>query len=275
MKLTILIDNNTFIDEYLLGEPALSIFIEEDNKKILFDAGYSDAFIKNAVKLNKNLKDLDYLIFSHGHNDHTWGLVPLTELYTESYNSNKPVILAHPLAFNSKYIKQTEGVGSKLSIDKLQNYFDFNLTKSPFWITDKFVFLGEIPRNNDFECRIPIGKVKTDSGLQDDFLLDDSALVYKSQQGLVIITGCSHSGICNIIDYAKKVCNESKIVDIIGGLHLLKTENQYMSKTLNYLKSCDIAKMHPCHCTDLQAKISLSSICNIQESASGLILEYN
>ncbi len=72
MRLTVLVDNNTFIDQYLLGEPAVSYYIEAENKKILFDVGYSDVFLQNAAKLGIDLTQLDMLVFSHGHLDHTW-----------------------------------------------------------------------------------------------------------------------------------------------------------------------------------------------------------
>ena len=74
MKLKVLMDNNTYIDEYVLGEPALAFYIEVNNLKILFDTGYSDALIKNAQKYNINLASLDYIVLSHAHNDHTRGL---------------------------------------------------------------------------------------------------------------------------------------------------------------------------------------------------------
>lgn len=73
MKLTVLVDNNTFVDEYLIGEPGVSYYIECDGKKILFDLGYSDVFLKNAQTLKIDLSDIDDLVISHGHNDHTWG----------------------------------------------------------------------------------------------------------------------------------------------------------------------------------------------------------
>ncbi len=104
--------------------------------------------------------------------------------------------------------------------------------------------------------------------------MDDSALVYKSKKGMVIITGCSHSGISNIIEYAKKVCRMEKILDVIGGFHLLNTKRKILQKTIEYLKSCSIMDFYPCHCTDLKAKIELGKHFTIQEVGSGLILKY-
>ena len=74
MKLRVLEDNNTFIDEYYLGEPAVSYYIENENEKILFDTGYSDAFIQNAKKMSIDLNQVQKIVLSHGHNDHTGGL---------------------------------------------------------------------------------------------------------------------------------------------------------------------------------------------------------
>ena len=74
MEITFLVENNSRIDRYLLAEPALSIFIETEGKKILFDCGYSDVFIKNALKLSVNLEYITDIVISHGHDDHTGGL---------------------------------------------------------------------------------------------------------------------------------------------------------------------------------------------------------
>ena len=77
MKLTVLVDNNTLIDRYFLAEPGLSFLIEDGDTVVLFDTGYSDIFLKNAWKIGLSLTNIDYLVLSHGHLDHTWGLEPL------------------------------------------------------------------------------------------------------------------------------------------------------------------------------------------------------
>lgn len=141
-------------------------------------------------------------------------------------------------------------------------------------ITNNLCFLREIPRINDFEAKNPCGVIIKKGKTLPDYLIDDSALVYKSSKGLVIILGCSHAGICNIIEYSKKICRKTKIMDIAGGFHLLNVKKRTMDKTIEYLKSCNLRGFHLCHCTDLQAKIELGKHFLIKEVGSGLILEY-
>ena len=99
--MTVLMDNNTLIDRYFLAEPGVSYLIEVDGKKILFDVGYSGAFITNARKLAIDLLDVGFVVLSHAHLDHTWGLIPLVRLYTEALIEGlpykKPTLVTHPM----------------------------------------------------------------------------------------------------------------------------------------------------------------------------------
>ena len=273
-----MVDNNTLIDRYFLGEPGVSYLIQDAGRKILFDVGYSDVFIKNAQKMNIHFRDLDYLVISHGHFDHTWGLSYLISYYTEAsiekIDSAKPTVIAHPYSFLAKKIKGLKQIGSIISQEELKKHFKIKLSKEPLWLTERLVFLGEIERKNDFEAKNPIGKVVKDDFEEDDCLIDDSALAYRSAKGLVIITGCSHSGICNIVEYAKKICRGDRIIDIVGGFHLLNPEKKQLEGTLKYLEKIKPREVHACHCTDLKSKIALSRVTNLKEVGVGQILEY-
>jgi 7,8-dihydropterin-6-yl-methyl-4-(beta-D-ribofuranosyl)aminobenzene 5'-phosphate synthase len=278
MKITVLVDNNTIIDRYFLGEPGVAFLVQEGDRKVLFDTGYSDIFISNAKKLGIDLNDLYYVVISHGHNDHTWGLVPLIRLYTEARSEgrkmDRPVLLAHEQAFEAKYYGD-ETIGSMLSAKALEEHFEMRLGREPFWITDKLVFLGEIERTNSFENRKPVGKHSSLGFMKDDYVMDDTAMAYRSSEGLVIITGCSHSGICNIIEYAKKVTGEDRIADIVGGFHLLDPDTEQLEKTKAYMRQAGVCIMHPCHCTDFKSKLALSEVAEIKEVGVGLVLEYD
>jgi len=278
MKLTVLIDNNTLIDRYFLGEPGVSYLIEDEGKKVLFDVGYSDAFITNARKLSMDLLDVDFVVLSHGHLDHTWGLIPLIRLYTEGMieklQVKKPTLVTHPLTLSSRTLGDLPEIGFLLSEDKLSGYFDVELSREPVNLTERLVFLGEIERTNEFEAKNPIGRI-LDSGVEkDDFLVDDSALAYKSSAGLVIITGCSHAGICNIVEYARKVCSDERVVDIVGGFHLLDPSVEQLEGTIEYMESLCPGSVHACHCTDLNSKIALSRVVDLKEVGVGITLKY-
>ena len=103
LSLTVLVDNNTITDHYFSGEPGLSFLITTQGKKILFDTGYSDLFLKNAQGLGEDLLDLDMVVFSHGHLDHTGGLPDLVRHLTRAIIEEIPVriptVIAHPFAF--------------------------------------------------------------------------------------------------------------------------------------------------------------------------------
>ncbi len=269
MKISVLVNNNTLIGKPFLSEHGLSFYIETDSKKILFDCGCSDIFLKNAKLMNIDASNITHIIFSHGHYDHTGGIKYLLPLL-----KNRPTLIAHPQLFCQKIYKE-KSTGITITKKEAEKRCNIQLSKDPIWITDKLVFLGEIEQTNDFENKKPMGKVVCNNIEKDDYQLDDTALAYKSPNGLIIITGCSHSGICNIVSYAKKVCNENKIVDIIGGFHLVKTKKDYMQQIITFLKNENIDCIYPAHCTDLQAKAKLFQHFTVQEVGSGMLLQYD
>lgn len=147
MKLTVLIDNNTYIDEYYIGEPALSYYIEDENERLLFDTGYSDAFIRNAQAMNIDLSAISTLILSHGHNDHTGGIKYLMNQYPDC-NCR---IVAHPDVFKKRIYNELH-IGSPLAEKDVKKMMNLHLTKQPVKVSKNITFLGEIPMMNDFEA---------------------------------------------------------------------------------------------------------------------------
>ena len=278
MKIKVLIDNNTLVDRYFLGEPGVCYYLECEGKKMLFDLGYSHAFLDNGIKMGIDFLDLDAIVISHSHLDHTWGMEPLLKHFNEALMEGRtykrPSLIAHPDIFVPRSFNGMDEFGMNVSADKVFKYMEDNLTKEPIWITENLVFLGQIPRFNDFESKESIGKIIVDNSPKDDFSLDDSALCYKTENGLVIITGCSHSGICNIMDYAKKVCGDDRIFDVVGGFHLQNPTDIQLNGTLEYFQESNIKSIHACHCTDLKSKIALSNVVEIAEVGVGLELVY-
>ena len=279
LTLTVLVDNTTLTDHDFCGEAGLSFFIETAAKKILFDTGLSGLFLTNAEKMKLSLQDLDFLILSHGHIDHTGGLAGLVRHLAGATSKGSrprvPQLIAHPRCFWPKE-KDGRNNGSTISEEEIRRQFPASLSEKPVWITDDLVFLGEIPRRFGFE-QVDTGKRMIhcpDGNIEPDCLLDDTALAFRSAEGLVIITGCSHAGICNITEYAREVCGERRVADIIGGLHLLSPGPKQLAKSGKYLNRLHLNALHACHCTSLMAKLALAGYCPMQEAGVGMKIEW-
>ena len=273
LSLTVLMDNTVPGDQDLQGEAGLSFLLETAEKKILFDTGLSGLFLANAEKMGIGLQDLKYLVLSHGHIDHTGGLPALARhLDCVAPRGNKPGIplVAHPRCFWQKD-KDGRLNGSCMTEEEARGQFIVTLSDKPVWITDDLVFLGEVPRNFPFEQTDPGKRLirHPDGSWEPDRLLDDSALAFRSREGLVIITGCSHAGICNITEYAREACGESRVAGIIGGLHLISPGMRRLKMTGEYLQKLQVPALCASHCTSLAAKLGLAKYCPVQEVGVG------
>ena len=289
MKIRVLVDNNTLIDRYFVGEPAVCYYIEMDGMRILFDTGYSDVFLKNAGAMGMDMKDITHIVLSHGHNDHTGGLSHVCADCMGIHHPRPDIrLVAHPGCFEPK-VCDGEDIGSPWGRNVAETCFSYIPAVKPWFLSENCVFLGQIPRENGFEGRDAIGvrkpwdggcgdaggqgkqcvNAQTDDSWQQDTLEDDSALVCKAEHGLFIITGCSHSGICNIVDYAVKVCGESRIVGILGGFHLFDVDNR-LEQTIRYLERMGVKTLYPCHCVSLKAKIKMAETLNVSEVGVGM-----
>ena len=276
MQITVLVDNATLIDRYFLSEPALSLLIEDAGRKVLFDCGYSGVFLDNARKMGARLSDLDAVCLSHGHLDHTWGLEALTrhlcEERLEGRPCSRPALVAHPAAFRSIRDGDNPELGPLLEPGKLSRHFALKLSASPLPIGERLLFLGEIPRRHAFEVSPGIGAKEGNDG--PDLLPDDSALVWRGDDGLVVVTGCSHAGICNIVDHAVALTGETRIQDVIGGLHLLSPSTERLNGTVAHLRALAPQRLSPCHCTDLRSKVALAGAAPLREVGVGLTVSY-
>ncbi len=259
MKISILVENSA--GGRFAAEHGLSYYIQYNDFKLLFDTGYSDIFLQNAQKLGTNLDKVENVVLSHGHWDHGDGLIHL---------KNKKLI-CHPHAFIKRFKKSdhTE-VGLNRDWEYYNNHFKLISTRLPYNLTDDIIFLGEIPRLNDFEAQ---STTFVDAKDNDDFILDDSALVFKQNDSIAIITGCSHSGICNIIEYAKKITGIEKVELVMGGFHLKEQDNQLL-KTIEYFKDNKIKRIFPSHCTQLPALTAFYQEFGILQLKAGMIVDY-
>lgn len=268
MKLSILVDNNSYVGEYFLAEPALSFLIEDGDFRLLFDTGYSDAFIRNAKAMGIDLRQLDAIVISHGHEDHTRGLEYLAQLG----DFQETPLYAHPLAFNKKDY-QGQDAGSLLSADQVTGLFDLRWEKAPLALSEHLTYLGEIPLLLDFEPRQVIGDIEIEGLWQKDYGYDDTALVYDHGLSLTVITGCAHAGLCNTIEYAQQVLKK-KVKRVIGGFHLLEVDDR-LKATVDYLMDNHIEELYPSHCVSFPARAYMHARTPIRDTWTSMRLAFD
>ena len=258
MKISILVDNTSGVTTK--AEFGLSFFIEHNGNRILFDAGQTDLFLSNAKVMNLNVYLADYIVLSHGHFDHGDGLE-----HMEGGN-----LVCHPGCFVKRYGKTSKNfIGLKLSRDEIASRLNLITSAKPIELFEGAYFLGEIPRISNFESKT------TPFALEDgshDFVMDDSALAFKCDKGLFVVTGCGHSGIVNTLEYAKKVTGIEKIYGLIGGFHL-KENNRQTKETIAYLKNNEVEHVYPTHCTALPAMVEFFKAFRIAQIKTGDTIE--
>lgn len=217
-------------------EHGLSILIKYKGKTILFDTGTSNLFLQNSEKLRIDIEKADTVVLSHGHFDHGNGL---------EYLNNKTLI-CHPGCFIKRYRKaDNKYIGLSMQRREIKSKFNLITSKKPYQISNEIIFLGEVPRLNNFEAQ---STTFNKEFLVEDFVMDDSGLAIKTGKGLVVVSGCAHAGICNMVEYAKIITGIKQVYAVIGGFHL-KFMNKQTKSTIDYFKKEKIQKLFPMHCT--------------------------
>lgn len=252
------LSENTAARLSLLAEWGLSILIEADGYQILLDTGQSFSAVYNAITLGIDLSRIDKIVFSHGHLDHTGGLLHILKMVR-----GKVEIVAHPDIWGLKYVgrpdRTMEYIGVPFPKESAETLgASFNLTREPVWISENIVTSGEIPMITEYEKIDSMLYVKEKGELKPDPLWDDQALFIKSEKGLIIILGCVHRGIINTIKYAQKLTGMEQIYAVIGGTHLVSASPQRVDLTIAELLSFGIQRLGVSHCTGLPVATMLA-----------------
>lgn len=303
LQITTLIENMQDDAEELICEHGLSLYIEFGGKRILFDTGQSGDFLKNAKKLGKSVQDVDYIVISHGHYDHSGGLPKLMEepettgasglfeepgttgasglfetqatspkgipmyIGAEFFDEKYKLLSDGTYRYNGNPFKENDLPTEKLSLHKItgdityleediilfknfQNRTDFERLNPKF-----FVKRSENGVKKDASCGLETNaekKVFADAPVGENYELDDfrdeMALGLCTSKGLVLIVGCSHVGIVNILQTVKERI-DLPIYSVLGGTHLVEADEGRLIKTVEAMKTLGLQQIAVSHCT--------------------------
>ncbi len=252
MKITVLMENSVgvFIPQGLVGEHGLSLWIEYNGHKLLFDTGQTGKVVENALRLGIDLREAEAIVLSHGHYDHTGGLKAVLE-----YINKSVPVYAHPDVFSVHCVSSPidRYIGIPFCKEELEGLgAEFKWVKEPLELVSGLWLSGEIPRRTSFEKVDETMYVKKEGKKLPDPILDDMSLFIKDSKGLVVVLGCAHSGVINIIEHGKEVTGEEKIYAIIGGTHLGPACSKQLEETLIRFAQMEISLICANHCTGLK-----------------------
>lgn len=254
-RITVVVEN-TARGPGILGEHGLAFWIDSGAARVLFDAGQGAALVGNAYRLRVPLGELDALVFSHGHYDHTGGAA-------DALRTDRPVtVYAHPAAFAPKFARNDDGTSREIGMGHLAGqairarHGRLATVTQPTAVGGGLTATGPVPRTTGFEdtggpffldraCRTP------------DPLEDDQALFFDGVQGTVVLLGCAHSGVINTLRHVRELTANRPLWAVLGGMHLGGASAERLERTIEELNRLDVRYLAPAHCTGMAATVAL------------------
>jgi 7,8-dihydropterin-6-yl-methyl-4-(beta-D-ribofuranosyl)aminobenzene 5'-phosphate synthase len=258
-RITILCEN-TIGARIGSGEHGFSAFIETSKGDFLFDTGSGRFIVENAFAFNKDLRNIKKIFLSHAHYDHTGGLPEVLKIKGEVEVHAHPSLFLDRIALPKEKSRERTlymGIPYKRTCLELLGA-QFKLNREFLEVEDGVFLTGEVPRKNNFEKLDPRYQIKLRKTYSLDSFSDDQSLVLDTPKGLVIIFGCAHAGMINIIHHAMKKTGKDHIYGLIGGTHLGFFEPERLEASISALKDLSIGFIGVSHCTGFGASVRLS-----------------
>jgi 7,8-dihydropterin-6-yl-methyl-4-(beta-D-ribofuranosyl)aminobenzene 5'-phosphate synthase len=263
LRITVLVEDSVSHNTNLMAVHGVSYLVEASREgrifRTLVDVGSNPAVLfHNMDALGVAPGCIDAIVLTHCHWDHTRGL---SEVVKKIGKENLPVV-AHPAIYRSVFsitprLRYTGVDHADFPGPVAENGGVLLLTKDPVRLADGLATTGEIDRITDYEGSG--GGIRSDDGLiaEDNMPDDISLLANVKDRGLVVITGCSHAGIVNIVRQARRITGVTRLSAVIGGLHLVNADSAKIDKTVDGLAQTGVELVSAGHCTGFEAQCAL------------------
>jgi len=251
-RVTIVCENSVGVPFDVIGEHGFSCFVETDKGNYLFDTGQGLSITQNSLALNKDLRSINAIMVSHGHYDHTGGLPAVLK------QRGAVDVYGHSEMFAQR-IWSKDDVTRDIGIPYRRSYLEslgatFKLGTQLVEVGPGVYLSGEIPRKSVFEKNDPnMTLISADGGrVHPDPMADDCSMVLDTDKGLIVVLGCAHAGMVNILNYVISQLGNKHIFAVIGGTHLGFSSSQQFDETLKVLDHYNIEHLGVSHCTGLE-----------------------
>ncbi len=262
-KLKITILSTMLADTHGVGEWGFSALVETDSTRILLDVGGRPTTVRdNAAELKLDLGGIQQVILSHNHFDHTSGLTAIRQRFPDGKTLSTAYIGA------GFFLRDTVPVGMRTP-DSLA----YTASGGRFTVVERFLKIapgiwltGPVPRKYP-EKNYPLNRhIHTAAGTREDNVSEDMSMIIETPKGLVLLTGCGHAGIVNIMDYVQQQFPGQKITAVIGGIHLLDTPDEQVAWTAGKLKDAGIQYFIGAHCTGINATYKIRELTGLTKT---------
>ncbi|NLC70367.1 MAG: MBL fold metallo-hydrolase [Desulfuromonadaceae bacterium] len=258
LRITVLCEN--MVGRIGSGEHGFAAFIETPSGNYLFDTGGGKFLAENAAAFGKDLRSVSKIFISHGHDDHAGGLALALRSLPGEVD-----IHAHPELFRERWLTTESGGEIRRTFKGVpfrREYLEslggrFVFSRDFLAVAEGIYLSGEVPRLTSFESSDPRQQIKEGDEYATDPFIDDQSLVLTTSAGLVILFGCAHAGMINIIRHAIDKTGEKRLAALIGGTHLGFLGRERMAASIAELQGYAVQTVACSHCTGLEGAMLL------------------
>jgi 7,8-dihydropterin-6-yl-methyl-4-(beta-D-ribofuranosyl)aminobenzene 5'-phosphate synthase len=266
-KITVL---STMLADRGIGEWGFAALVEVDGKRFLFDTGARpETVLSNAREMRIDLSNVEDVIVSHNHGDHTGGLITLRR----ELQKQNPRALIRAHVGEGIFTPRSGGGADNNGLTPFKSQYEalggqFITHAKATELAPGVWFTGPVARVHPEKNYPPSNKLKLASGDVEDNVPEDSSLVIATDEGLIVLSGCGHAGIINTVEQARKTVEAKPIVAVIGGLHTFGASDEVLAWTAAQLKSVGIRYLLAGHCTGIEAAFRIRQLAGLDRKTA-------